>query len=137
GEAKPIAANADKGMFVDAPLVVTGTYGQGAITVVTVDVSNPEMQAKMDPQYWISFWTSVAGWRQNTRFFTGAQVDANNHLPAGVPQDPNIKDMVTNPKLIPLGEKIPQDVDLTEVTAIRILVALAFLALYWLVAGPV
>lgn len=136
---------AEKGQPSKNALVVTGLYGQGAITVVTLDVCHPELKAKLGERDWISFWTRAAGWRQRTPeasgFFTAAQVDQNRKLEVQRPQplglNQTIEKMPTNPTPIKLGTAIPQDVDVKDVTVVRILVALAFLALYWLLAGPV
>ncbi len=41
------------------------------------------------------------------------------------------------PEELRLGEDIPLLVDVTEITEVRILIAILFLAVYWLAAGPV
>ena len=128
--ARPVVAEAagTQGVFAEQPLAVTGLYGQGAVTLITIDVAGPELQALSDRE-WIIFWNQVAGWRQNKPFLTSVEFGKLNaesqHMAVN-----------TTPQLIQLGETIERDVDVKEVTAIRILVALAFLAVYWLVAGP-
>jgi hypothetical protein len=130
----------EKRPFADHPLVVTGQYGHGAISVVTLDVSNPELMATMSERDWISFWTAAAGWRPGT-FFTAAQVKQSNEAeaqrPPGPGFNPQIAAIARSPAEIRLGKSISQDVDVKDVTIVRLLVAMAFLALYWLLAGPV
>ncbi len=51
------------GVFAEHPLAVTGVYGRGAITVVTVDVTNAAMGQRISDHDWILFWNRMAGWQ--------------------------------------------------------------------------
>ena len=118
------------GSFINHPLVVTGLFGQGAVTLVTFNVDNPEMLDKdrVTKNQWMMFWNQAAGWRQQTRIYSQEEFDAKNK------QDNNA--IATTPEPIPVGQDLPATVDVTEVTAVRIFVAILFLAAYWLLAGP-
>ncbi|HVT82916.1 MAG TPA: hypothetical protein VHM90_19925 [Phycisphaerae bacterium] len=124
--AVPGTANAN---FTDNPIAVTGMYGRGAVTVITFNVANPEF--KLSEKQSIAFWSQMAGW-QNGDVTNGSLPAADfNNLRNDAPQK------VANAHPFRLGTTIPQDVDVKDVTAVRILVAVLFLAIYWLLAGPI
>ncbi len=64
-DARPIAAGsgAAGSPLADHPLAVTGIYGQGAITVLTVDADSPALSAVISDHQWMVFWNQVAGWQ--------------------------------------------------------------------------
>jgi hypothetical protein len=135
GELKPGARTmvADWGagsVFGEHPLAVTGQYGQGAVTLVTIDLSSAEL-GRLSDKEWVTFWNQVAGWRQNrlNSFYTARDFQKLSD---------NEKSLVDlSPTMIKVGTDIDKKVDVSEVTAVRMLVALLFLALYWMLAGPV
>lgn len=110
----------------EAPLVVTGRYGAGVVTVVTIDLANPDVESAMGPENWLNFWQSVAGW--SGQAITAARAEAMNKS-GGTPISHNIKSVI-------LDSNISSDVDLTSVTSWRLLLAVLFLGAYWIVAGP-
>jgi hypothetical protein len=136
GEPKPGAraaiaeAPGNGAVFAEHPLVATGLCGQGAITVVTMDIAGAEWQ-QMSGKEWVAFWNQVAGWRQNGRqpFITRAEFDKMT--------DQAKESVYGSPLVMRLGKDIDADVDVTEETLVRILVTLMFLAVYWMLAGPV
>lgn len=110
----------------EAPLVVTGRYGTGAVTVVTIDLANPDVESVMGPENWLAFWQRVAGWGGDV--VTAAQAEIMNKS-GGTP----ITHQVNRVKL---DQNISSDVDLKSVTSWRLLLAVLFLGVYWIVAGP-
>ena len=125
--ARPISGGAF-GPFADHPLAVTGLYGRGAITVLTFNAGNPDMEAALTAHNWIEFWNLVAGWQSGTILTAGEYEEARKH-------DPDV--VANSPRQIELGGDITSLVDVTEVTQVRILVSVLFLGLYWLLAGPI
>jgi hypothetical protein len=113
--------------FANAPLVVTGLYGQGAVTLITFDVTNADFAnaLKNNEKAWANFWTQAAGWMSPTDFMTATVFDKDQTK------------VVQSPAIHRLGESIPADVDVSEQTAQRLIVAILFLAIYWLLAGPI
>jgi hypothetical protein len=126
--ARPIAGGTF-GAFAAQPLAVTGRYGRGAVTVLTFDAGHRELDARLTEPGWMRFWTLIAGWQPG---------DVRSASQAA---DLKVKDSYISPRLLKLGdngtEKLPSLIDVTEVTMSRLLVALLFLAVYWLFAGPV
>ena len=55
-------AGCANGDFEKNPLAVTGVYGQGAITVLTIDAASPSLEQTMSEEDWMAFWDQVAGW---------------------------------------------------------------------------
>ncbi len=135
GDLKPGArpvAGATVGEFSKNPLAVTGLYGRGAITMLTVDASaldilNEEGKQKLDEKNWMKFWSQVAGWQAARDFVT-------QNESRGQDADQKIDRAAVE---FPIGTDIPKAIDVSEVTAVRILVAVLFLAIYWLLAGPI
>jgi hypothetical protein len=124
------------GAFAEHPLAVTGLYGRGAVTVITFNVANPDFKPPENQA--IAFWNQMAGW-QGGPILTAAAYrqndqDKNNKDPAIADRALNIN---TSSRALLIGKTVPEGIDVKDVTAVRILVALLFLAVYWLVAGPV
>ncbi len=117
------------GAFADHPIAVTGIYGRGAVTVVTFNVANPDF--RLPEEQAIEFWNQTAGW-QSGRFLTADGFKKN----AALPENDGAR-ITTSAREIQIGKSIPTAIDVSDVTMVRILVALLFLAIYWLVAGPV
>lgn len=120
-------------IFADHPLVVTGLYGRGAVTMVTIDASDPEINAKLAAgaggqetanKSWMLFWSAAAGWPLPDKVFTARDANMQN------------VDVAPSSAKIELGRNISAEVDVRDVTEVRVLVAVLFLALYWLIAGP-
>jgi hypothetical protein len=116
------------------PLAVTGLYGQGAITVITVDVTNPALAEHISDHDWILFWSQMAGWQVGLGLdsvLTRAEYDDQRTVK-------KIESPVTLPAVeLHIGDDIPSLVDVAEATQVRLLVAVLFLGLYWLIAGPI
>jgi hypothetical protein len=121
------------GAFADHPLAVTRLSGQGVITLLTIDAGNPELERRLvgapGERGWMEFWNHVAGWQSIREPKTGAEIDQarrNNAEAVSLP-----------PEEIRLGNDLVSSIDVTEVTATRVLVTILFLGAYWLLAGPV
>ncbi len=108
------------------PLVVTGTYGAGAVTLVTIDMARPEIESMMSPENWLSFWQTVAGW--SGRVYSAAQIEQMTKNDNYTPPSSYSRAM--------LDKGISAEVDLVSVTSWRLLLAVLFLGAYWIVAGP-
>ncbi|MGN6370791.1 MAG: hypothetical protein ACTHN5_21260 [Phycisphaerae bacterium] len=146
GQLRPDAkmvANTNIGAFNDNPLAVTGTYGRGAVTVLTIDASNPDLnQGVAEDHNWMGFWNRIVGWQgRNDQMMSQNEyntivdaakkkINANN--------DTSVPPPVTMPpNEIDLGHDIPQQIDVAEFTHLGIAVAVLFLGIYWLAAGPI
>jgi hypothetical protein len=120
--------------FAEHPLAVTGPYGAGAVTVLTVDAASPEMLQGLRDEGAMNFWSQIAGWQPGDAM-TRAHVDeALKDVPLGGPAKAKIN---TDAQEVWLGKWISTKIDVTEVTQVRVLVAVLFLAVYWLAAGPI
>jgi hypothetical protein len=119
--------------FKDNPLAVTGLYGQGVITVLTIDAGNPEIERRMmgalTERGWMEFWNRVAGWQSIRDPKTAAEIEQAQKAGTEV--------LSRSPQEIRLGSDLVSSIDVTEVTATRVLVTVLFLGAYWLLAGPV
>jgi hypothetical protein len=134
GRLKPgarVGSGGQIGDFKENPLIVTGAYGAGAITVLTINAGIEPLDQVMNDEDWMVFWNQVAGWQGGSGYMMGretfrvrSKTDAVPpvHLPA---------------RELHLGDEFPKLVDVTDVTAVRLLVAVLFLGLYWMAAGPV
>ncbi len=121
--------------FAEHPLAVTGPYGAGAVTVLTVDAASPEMLQGLHDEGAMRFWSQIAGWQPGD-VMTKAHVE--EALKDALPGAPNAKAKInTEPSEAWLGKFISTKIDVTEVTQVRVLVAVLFLAIYWLAAGPI
>jgi hypothetical protein len=133
-DARPVAGtNGAAGSALNnTPLAVTGLYGQGAITVITVDVSSPGFAERISDHNWILFWTQISGWQLNLGgVLTREEYDERRTVKKE-----------ENPVTLPaselrIGDDLPKLVDVADVTQVRLLVAILFLGLYWLIAGPI
>ncbi len=121
-----------QGEFEKNPLVLTWQYGQGAVTLITVDVANPEFDRRVADGNWLVFWDSVAGWPGQT--ITAVE---RSRLIKEEEKRPNSEKRNFGGSELELGTKIPVSIDVSDITAVRFLVALVFLAFYWLAAGPI
>jgi hypothetical protein len=138
--AKPLAGtggggNTENGIFADHPLVATGVYGRGAITLLTVDAASPEIVQGLRNEKGITFWSQVAGWQPGDVLTKAHFADR-----AAAEEQPGFtgeKLKVEQPNELKMGKGIATLIDVTEVTQLRLLVAVLFLAVYWLLAGPV
>lgn len=119
--------------FRDNPLIVTGAYGQGAITVLTINAAFEPLDRTMNDESWMVFWNQVAGWQGGA----GQMLGREKHR--DLLKDPNrpLPPVHLPARELKLGEDIPRSVDVTEQTALRLLVAVLFLGLYWMAAGPI
>ena len=123
------------GVFAEHPFAVTGLYGQGAVTLITVDMGNPTLGQMLSAEDWLNFWTQVCGWSGQSPTYLISR--ATYERAAKKASEENRPDPVATPADLRMGERISWDVDVHEVTATRTLVALLFLGLYWLAAGPI
>lgn len=132
GQAKPTSTVLGRGGALDAdsPLVVTGTYGAGVITLVTVDLTAPAFHGVngMEPQHWLRFWQITGGWSGS---LIGGDVvtrdQFNKWIEGKSPPDP---------VLVMLDQGVSASVDLAKQTALRLALAVLFLGGYWVIAGP-
>jgi hypothetical protein len=131
-DARPAAGATTGTVLANNPLAVTGLYGQGAITVVTVDISSPGLAARISDHNWILLWSQLAGWQINF----GGVITRTEY------DDRKNNKKIENPVALPaaelhIGDDIPKLIDVSEATQVRLLVAVLFLGLYWLAAGPI
>ena len=134
-----IVANTNYDQFADNPLAVTGVYGRGAVTVLTIDASNADLnQGVTVDSNWMGFWNRIAGWQGHQMLsqneYNAAVDAAKKSSPAGTDPPPPISMPSSE---IDLGHDIPQQIDVAEFTHLGILVAVTFLGIYWLAAGPI
>ena len=129
-----IVANTNGDAFANNPLAVTGAYGRGAVTVLTIDASNADLnQAVTLDRDWMGFWNCIAGWQgRHDQMMSQNEFDAAKKGLAG-----NDSPVTIPPNEIDLGHDIPQQIDVAEFTHLGIAVAVIFLGIYWLAAGPI
>jgi|GEM_PF-2364918 len=114
----------------EAPLVVTGQYGQGVVTVVTVDLSHRQFVEEMSDLSWLRFWQQIMG--TSGDMMSRAIFDNNVLI-----RDTYKRDVKPHADLrLQTEDNLNEQVDVTEVTFVRLVLALLFLAVYWVVAGP-
>ncbi|HUO07684.1 MAG TPA: hypothetical protein VM008_05260 [Phycisphaerae bacterium] len=125
--------------FVQNPLAVTGVYGRGAVTVITVDASNGDIQqGVMADEDWMGFWNQMAGWRgRGDAMIMGAELYDAKRKVADTLGTSGVPPVTMPPAELDLGANIPMQVDVTEFTERGVLVAVLFLLVYWLAAGPI
>lgn len=124
---------AGNGPFKDQPLVRTVRCGQGVITLITVDIANPEFERRLSERDWTVFWNAAAGWQGD--ILVKAEVERRQRL---IDQGTLVDPMITrNAAMVNLGGRIPAVIDVSEVTFVRLITAILFLAIYWLAAGPI
>lgn len=119
----------------DHPLVVIGTYGAGTVTVVTIDPASLPANA-MSPENWLAFWQKTMGW--SGEIWTEARVKEQ------VAQDEDDREhnrgtanhIMVNPAHAKLDAAVPNGIDFSKATYQRLILAVLFLGLYWVVAGP-
>ncbi|HVX85653.1 MAG TPA: hypothetical protein VH253_12800 [Phycisphaerae bacterium] len=120
------------GVFADHPLAVTGVYGRGAVTLLTVDAAAPEMAEGLRGDMAMGFWSQIAGWAwQANELRTDAEYQHEKN--GNLPDTQQTKDGVE----LQVDKGMSGLIDVTEVTQVRLLVAVLFLAVYWLLAGPI
>jgi hypothetical protein len=110
--------------FVDAPLVTTQVAGAGTVTLISLDMSAGNVTATMSADNWLAFWDAVGCWGRGT--VSGDRVD--KYRKANLP--------ISDVRALALDADVASSVDLTRQTALRLLLAMAFLAAYWVAAGP-
>ncbi|MEI8196522.1 MAG: hypothetical protein WCI73_11485, partial [Phycisphaerae bacterium] len=115
------------------PLVVTGMYGQGAVTLVTVDLSAPTF-ASLTSTQWLAFWQQTAGWSGVTGNAPALKSRAEYDELLAQPDSP-LKGKEFAPS-VQLDQGLSVSVDLTRQTGVRLLLAVLFLGLYWAAACP-
>ncbi len=132
-DAKSVA-NTNYDSFADYPLAVTGAYGRGAVTVLTIDASNADLnQGITEDRDWMGFWNRVAGWQGSfAEMMSQNEYDAKKKTMV-----PNDSPVTMPPSEVDLGHDIPQQIDVAEFTHLGIAVAVIFLGVYWLAAGPI
>jgi hypothetical protein len=131
-----IVARTNTGVFGNNPLAVTGAYGRGVVTVLTIDASNADLnQGVTQDHNWMGFWNRIAGWQgDNLQMMSQNEYNADKDAHK---DNPNYSPITMPPSEIDLGHNIPQQIDVTEFTQLGIAVAVIFLGIYWLAAGPI
>ncbi|MEI7766117.1 MAG: hypothetical protein WCJ97_01630 [Phycisphaerae bacterium] len=110
------------------PLAVRGNFGQGFVTVVTMDLGlNSIEQADRitNNVLMLHLWPQLLGWPGEFVNATQYKIFEATH-----------KDAINAPQRVNLDEDLPASVDLSRQTSIRIVASLLFLGVYWIVAGP-
>jgi hypothetical protein len=110
------------------PLAVRGNFGQGFVTVVTMDLGlNAIEQADRitNNVLMLHLWPRLLGWPGEFMNASQYKIFEATH-----------KDGVGTPQRVNVDEDLPASVDLSRQTSIRIVASLLFLGIYWLVAGP-
>ncbi len=109
--------------------------------MLTVDITNPEMAQRLSEHDWIIFWNQIAGWQANhdsskinDQIMTRAEYDEKRAQAELKKLDPPV---YLPPAEVHIGDDIPRLVDVTETTRLDLLVAVLFLGVYWLAAGPI
>jgi hypothetical protein len=125
--ARPVQGTAG-GAFAEHPLAVTGVYGRGAVTLLTVNAAAPEMTEGLRGDMAMKFWDQIAGWSASD-----LKTDAEYQREQNLPDTQRTKEGVE----LRVGKGLSSLIDVTEVTQVRLLVAVLFLAVYWLLAGPI
>lgn len=115
------------------PLVVTGKYGQGAVTLATVDLAAP-MFGSFTQAQWLAFWQQTAGWSGITGNAPALKSRGEYEALLAQPDFP-LKGKEFTP-VVQLDQGISASIDLTRQTGLRLLLAVVFLGLYWAAAGP-
>jgi len=117
------------------PLVVTGSYGAGTVTLVTIDMSAKPLEL-LTPRQWLAFWQKTAGWPG--AMLTEADYVAYDKVVRGSYAGAAAGDeFLPNPNYAALDSGVAGAIDFTRQTAVRLLLAFGFLAVYWCLAGPV
>jgi hypothetical protein len=114
------------------PLLVTRTYGAGTISLLTIDLAAPALEENnvLTPAEWLQFWQNVACW--GGKMMTKSAVEAMSKPLPGAPEPPKVNSYDAQ-----LDSDVTGAIDLKGETAVRLLLAVFFLAIYWALAGPV
>ncbi len=133
-----LAAGARRLGPIDAPFDVhpfaaTIPYGRGVVTLVTIDLTNPEYERQLGESDWPLMWEMVAGWQGEV--LTSSQFkQLEEEAQKAINGDKKILNAAFSE--LHLGDYISAAVDVSDVTQVRVVIAVLFLAVYWLAAGP-
>lgn len=107
----------------DAPLVVERVYGAGVVTMVTIDVAQPDINQAMAAEAWLGFWREVAGIRGDV--ITSAAMNGPPPL-----------ELKSSAGAVDLDRGVAGSIDFAAQTSLGVMLAVLFLGTYWVVAGP-
>ncbi len=110
-----------------APLLVSRRYGAGTISLLTVDLAMPDLAGALPDTRWLQFWQNTACW--GGTMMTKAEVEMDAKLPRSGSEPTEVH--------AGLDMDVASAIDLKSKTVVRLLLAVFFLAVYWLIAGPV